>query len=151
MKLNISHKLTVVLFAAIFAFGAGQVVMAQSGGMGSMGGSSSGGGHGAGMTSEDPIPFTRDMDKAAADILSQLKAGRGMDAKNSATRLSSALDKVTPHITDAALKTRLTTAVSGVKTIVTAKSPDLFELEDSIDALQTVIEEARKFRGAPDR
>jgi hypothetical protein len=129
------QKLTAVLFAAIFAFGTGQVATAQSGGMG---------GHGAGMTREDPIPFTRDMEKVAADILSQMKNNRIMDARNSMTRLSGATDKVMPHITDAALKTRLSGAVDEVKTIVNARSPDLFALEDAVDALQTVIEEARK-------
>jgi len=66
-------KLTVVLFVAVFAFGAGQMAIAQSGGMGM-------GGHDQGMTKEDPIPFTKDMERAVAGILSQVKAGRSMDA-----------------------------------------------------------------------
>jgi hypothetical protein len=133
--------LTAVLLAAVFAFGAGQTATAQSGGMGGMGDA---GGHGAGMTNEDPVPFTRDIERAAADILSQLKAGRAMDARNSVSRLSAATDKLTPHITDAALKERLTAAVDGIKTVAGERSPDLFDLEDKVDALQTITEEARK-------
>jgi hypothetical protein len=155
------QKMTVVLFVAVFAFGAGQVATAQSSGMGGMGGghdkdatkkepapatapSGGMGGHSTGMTREDPIPFTRDMERAAADILKQVKAGRGMDARNSLSRLTGATDKVTPHITDTALKNRLSAAVSEVKTIVNSASPDLLELEDALDSLQTVIEEVRK-------
>jgi hypothetical protein len=133
------QKMTVVLFVAVFAFGAGQIATAQSGGMGGMGG-----GHDQGMTNEDPIPFTRDMERAAADILSQVKAGRGMDARNSLSRLTGAADKVTPHITETALKNRLTAGVNEVKTIVNSTSPDLFELEDAVDSLQTVITEVRE-------
>ncbi|GHV92824.1 hypothetical protein AGMMS50268_33270 [Spirochaetia bacterium] len=132
--MKIKRKLTVVLLAAVFAFGTGQMVMAQAGGMG---------GHGAGMTQEDPIPFTRDMEKAAADILSQAKAGRIMDARNSVTRLTSAMDKVLPHITETALKNSLSSAVGAVRTTVAANSPDLFDLEDKIEALQTAIVETR--------
>jgi hypothetical protein len=133
--MKLLSKLTVVLFVAVFAFGTGQVATAQSGGMG---------GHGQGMTNEDPIPFTRDMEKAAADILSQTKAGRSMDARNSVIRLTGAADKVTPHITETVLKNSLTAAANEVKTIVNSASPDLFELEDAVDSLQTVIEEVRK-------
>jgi hypothetical protein len=129
-------RLTVVLFAAVFAFGAGQRAAAQSGdGMG---------GHGQGMTREDPIPFTRDIEQAAAGILSQLKAGRAMDAKNSVSRLNAATDKLLPHITDAGLKDRLTAAVNGIKTTAGARSPDLLDLEDTVDALGPLIEEVRK-------
>jgi hypothetical protein len=147
--------LTAVLLAAVFAFGAGQTVAAQSGGMGGMGGmggsssgdntsDSSGSGHNGSMTNEDPVPFTRDMERAAADILTQVKAGRAMDARNSVSRLSAAIDKLVPHITDTGLKDRLTTAVNDIKTIASARSPDLFDLEDKVDALQIVTEEARK-------
>jgi hypothetical protein len=153
--MKLLQKLTVVLLAAVFFFGVGQMAQAQSGGMGGMGGmggSSSGNntsdssdsGHSGGMTSEDPIPFTRDMERAAADILTQVKAGRTMDARNSLSRLTTSLDKVTPHITDSALKNRLTTTLNDIKTIVITRSPDLFDLEDKIDALQQVIEEVRK-------
>ncbi|MDR2742050.1 MAG: hypothetical protein LBB98_07835 [Treponema sp.] len=140
-------KLTVVLFMAMFAFGTGQIATAQSGGMGGMGNSgdtSGGGGHGAGMANEDPVPFTHDIEKAADDILSQLKAGRTMDARNSVSRLTTATDKVTPHITDTALKDRLTIAVNEVRTIAGTRSPDLLELEDKVDTLQMIIEEVRK-------
>jgi hypothetical protein len=154
-------KMTVVLFVAVFAFGAGQITTAQSDGMGNMGGghdkdkpqkdtapatSQSGGmgGHDKSMTNEDPIPFTKDMEKAAADILKQVKAGRGMDARNSRSRLTGAADKVTPHITEIVLKNRLTAAVNEVKTIVNSSSPDLFELEDTVESLQTLFEEVRK-------
>jgi hypothetical protein len=137
--MKLLSKLMVVLFVAVFAFGAGQMAVAQSGGMGGMGG-----GHDQGMTKEDPIPFTRDMERAAADILSQVKAGRGMDARNSLSRLTGAADKVTPHITETALKNSLTAAVNEVKNIVNSASPDLFELEDKIEALQTLITEVRE-------
>jgi hypothetical protein len=142
--------LTAVLLAAVFAFGAGQTATAQSGGMGSMGGTSStggtssAGGHDAGMTNEDPVPFTRDIERAAADILSQLKAGRAMDARSSVIRLSTATDKLTPHITGASLKDRLTAAVNDIKTIAGVRSPDLLDLEDKVDALLTITEEVRK-------
>jgi hypothetical protein len=128
-------KLTVVLLAAVFAFGAGQRAAAQSGGMG---------GHGAGMANEDPLPFTHDIERAAADVLSQLKAGRTMDARSSVGRLSAATDKLTPHITDAGLKDRLIAAVNDVRTIASARNPDLLDLEDKVDALQPLIEEARE-------
>ena len=147
-------KLTAVLFAALAALGTVQTVTAQShGGSGGMGGggksgatgsSTSGGGHGAGMAKEDPVPFTRDIEKAADDILSQLKAGKTMDARNSVSRLGTAADKLTPHITDAALKKRLTGAVNDIKTLAAAKSPDIFDLEDKVDALRPVLEETRK-------
>jgi hypothetical protein len=133
--MKLLSKLTVVLFVAVFAFGVGQMATAQSGGMG---------GHGQGMASEDPIPFTRDMERAATDILSQVKAGRSMDSRNSLSRLTGAADKVMPHITETALKNRLIGAVNEIKTIVSAGSPDLFELEDTVETLQTVIEEVRK-------
>jgi hypothetical protein len=151
-------KLTAVLLAAVFAFGAGQTVAAQGGS--SMGGHGQGtakdaptaaaqsgggmGGHGQGMINEDPIPFTRDIEQAAAGILSQLKAGRTMDARNSVSRLSAATDKLTPHITDTALKDRLTAAVNGIKTIAGERSPDLLDLEDKVDALQVITEEVRE-------
>ena len=57
---------------------------------------------------------------------------------------TTATDKLTPHITDTALKDRLTTAVNDVKSIANARSPNLFELVDTVEALQTVIEEVRK-------
>jgi hypothetical protein len=128
-------KLTAVLLAAVFAFGAGQTATAQSGGMG---------GHDAGMTKEDPIPFTRDIERAAAEILSQLKSGRAMDARNSVSRLATATDKLAPHITGDDLKKRLTAAVDGIKTIAGERNPDLLDLEDKVDALQPLIEEVRK-------
>jgi hypothetical protein len=131
-------KLTAVLLTAVFAFGAGQTATAQSGGMGVTGG------HDAGMTKEDPIPFTRDIERAAAEILSQLKAGRAMDARNSVSRLATATDKLAPHITGDDLKKRLTAAVDGIKTIAGARSPDLLDLEDKVDALQPLVEEVRK-------
>jgi hypothetical protein len=132
-------KMTAVLFVGVLAFGTVQIATAQSSSMG---------GHGSGMTKEDPVPFTRDMDKAATDILSQVKAGKTLDARNSLSRLTAAADKVTPHVTDAALKKRITDAVDGVKTIVNAKSPDLFDLEDNIEALQVIVGEARtKWQG----
>jgi hypothetical protein len=173
-------KLTVVLLAAVFAFGAGQTAAAQSGGGmdghgqgtvkdaptaaaqsgGGMDGHGQGtakdaptaaaqsggsmGGHGQGMANEDPIPFTRDIERAAAGILSQLKAGRTMDARSSVSRLSAATDKLIPHITDAGLKDRLIAAVNDIKTIAGAKNPDLLDLEDKVDALQPLIEEARE-------
>jgi hypothetical protein len=129
-------RLTVVLLAAAFAFGAGQRAAAQSG--------DSMGGHDAGMTKEDPIPFTRDIERTATDILSQLKAGRAMDARNSVSRLATATEKLAPHITGDAVKKRLTAAVNGIKTIAGEKSPDLLDLEDKVDALQPLIEEVRK-------
>jgi hypothetical protein len=155
-------KLTVVLFAAVFAFGAGQTATAQSSGMGGMGGmgdvggtakdaptaaaqsGDSMGGLGQGMAKEDPIPFTRDIEQAAADILSQLKAGRAMDARNSVSRLTTATDKLAPHITGDALKKRLTAAVDGIKTMAGERSPDLLDLEDKVDALQVITEEVRE-------
>jgi hypothetical protein len=101
----------------------------------------SGGGHTSGMTNEDPVPFVRDMEKAAQDILSHIKAGRIMDAQNSVSQLSGATDKVLPHITDAALKVRLTKSVAEIKTIV-AGSPDVFELEEKIQVLQGELKQA---------
>jgi hypothetical protein len=67
-----------------------------------------------------------------------------MDARNSVSRLSAAADKLLPHITDTALKDRLTAAVNGIKTIAGAKNPDLLDLEDTVDVLQPLIEEVRK-------
>jgi hypothetical protein len=128
-------KVTVVLLAALFALGAGQTAPAQNHG---------GGGHGAGMTTEDPVPFTRDIEKAADDIVSRLKAGKTMDARNSVNRLTSAAGKLTPHITDAALKERLTGTVDEIKTIAAAKSPGLFALEDAVEMLRTILEETRE-------
>ena len=142
-------KLTAVLLAALFAIGAGQIVTAQShGGSGTGGstgsGSASGGGHGAGMSKEDPVPFTRDIEKAADDILSQLKTGKKMDARNSVNRLGTATDKLMPHITDAALKKRLSDTVNEIKTIAAARSPALLDLEDKVEALRPILEETRK-------
>jgi hypothetical protein len=139
MKITMTQKLTAVLFAAVFALGAGQTATAQSGGM-----SGSGGGHGAGMTKEDPIPFTRDIEKAADDILSQLKTGKTMDARSSVSRLTTAADKLTPHITDAALKKRITATVNDVKTIAAMRSPDLLDLEDKVEVLRTITAETRE-------
>jgi hypothetical protein len=130
MKITTTQKLTVILFAALFALGAGQTATAQS--------------HGEGMTKEDPIPFTRDIEKAADDILGQLKTGKTMDARNSVSRLTTATDKLTPHITDAALKKRLTGMVNDIKTIAAAKSPGLLDLEDKVEVLRTITAEARQ-------
>ena len=138
----VTTKLTAVLLAALFAIGAGQIAGAQSHGGSGTGGSS--GGHGAGMTKEDPIPFTRDIEKAADDILVQLKTGKTMDARSSVSRLSTATDKLTPHITDAALKRRLTGAVNDIKTIAAARSPGLLDLEDKVEVLRPILEEARE-------
>ena len=143
-------KLTAFLLAALFAIGAGQIATAQSHGGSGTGGSTGGGsdgsssGHGAGMSREDPVPFTRDIEKAADDILSQLKTGRTMDARNSVSRLTTATDKLTPHITDAALKRRLTGTVNEIKTIATARSPDLLDLEDKVEVLRPTLEEVRE-------
>ena len=137
-------KLTVVLLSALFAIGAGQIATAQSHGGSGTGGSTGSGGHGAGMTKEDPVPFTRDIEKAADDILNQLKTGKTMDARNSVSRLSTAADKLTPHITDAALKKRLTDTVNDIKTITAARSPGLLDLEDKVEVLRPILEEARE-------
>ena len=126
----VTTKLTAVLLAALFAIGAGQIATAQS--------------HGAGMTKEDPIPFTRDIEKAADDILSQLKTGKTMDARNSVNRLTTATDKLTPHITDAALKKRLSDTVNDIKTIATARSPGILDLEDKVEVLRPILEETRE-------
>ena len=141
-------KLTAVLLVALFAIGAGQIATAQSHGGSGTGGSTGGGGsssgHGAGMSREDPVPFTRDIEKAADDILIQLKTGRTMDARNSVSRLTTATDKLTPHITDAALKRRLTGTVNEIKTLATARSPDLLNLEDKVEVLRPILEEVRE-------
>jgi predicted nucleic acid-binding Zn-ribbon protein len=105
-------------------------------------------GHEAGMAKEDPVPFTRDMEKALQDIVSYVKAGSLMDARSGVSRLTSATDKVLPHITDAALKTRLDTAVNGIKKDINSGAADLFELEEKAESLQKDIQEAReKLRG----
>ncbi|MFP3040659.1 hypothetical protein LQZ19_02445 [Treponema primitia] len=101
----------------------------------------SGGGHGEGMAKEDPVPFVRDMEKAALDILSHVKAGRVMDAQNSVSQLSGATDKVLPHITDTNLKDRLSKSVAEIKASV-AGSPDVFELEEKIQVLQGDLKQA---------
>jgi hypothetical protein len=70
---------------------------------------------------------------------------RGRDPQDGWLRLlSTATDKLTPHITGAGLKDRLTAAVNDIKTIAGVRSHDLLNLEDRIDALQIIIEEARK-------
>jgi hypothetical protein len=96
------------------------------------------------MTKEDPVPFTRDIEKAAEDILGQLKTGKTMDARNSVSRLGAAIGKLTPHITDAALKKRLTDTINEIKTIANARSPDLFDLEDKVEVLRTITTETRE-------
>jgi hypothetical protein len=136
-------KSAAVLLAALFAIGTVQTAAAQSHGGGGTGGST-GGGHGAGMAREDPIPFTRDIEKAADDILNQMKTGKTMDARNSVNRLAAATGKLTPHITDAALKERLTGMVNDIKTIAAARSPDLFNLEDKVEVLRTITAEVRE-------
>jgi hypothetical protein len=140
--------LAAVLLAALFAIGPGQAAAAQSHGGGgtgaSAGGGSGGGGHGAGMSNEDPVPFTRDIEQAADEILSRLKAGKTMDARNSAGRLTAAAGKLPPHITDAAMQKRLTDTIHAIRTIAGARSPDLFDLEDQIAVLRAITAEARE-------
>jgi hypothetical protein len=99
------------------------------------------GGHDSGMAKEDPVPFVRDMERTSQDILSQVKAGQVMDAQNSVSQLSGATDKALPHITDTALKERLSQSVIEIKTIV-GSSPDVFELEEKIQMLQEDIKQA---------
>jgi hypothetical protein len=101
-------------------------------------------GHDASMAKENPVPFTRDMDKAAQDIVSRVKAGRSMDAQSSVSQLSATADKLLPHITDAALKDQVKTLVGEIKTSVNSGSPDVFELEDKVQELQTALEQVRK-------
>jgi hypothetical protein len=76
--------------------------------------------------------------------MGQLKTGKIMDARNSVSRLTTATDKLTPHITDAALKKRLTDMVNDIKTIAAAKSPGLLDLEDKVEVLRTITAEARE-------
>jgi hypothetical protein len=105
-------------------------------------------GHGAGMAKEDPIPFTRDMEKVSQDIINYIKSGRIMDARGALRKLSSAADKVAPHITDAVLKDKLTSALNDIKTGVNSGSPDLFELEEAAETLRELLDAAReKLRG----
>ena len=125
-----------VLFAALFALGAGAAASAQSHG--------GGGGHGAGMAREDPVLFIRDIEKAAGDVLTQLKAGKTMDARSSISRLNAAAGKLNAHITNAALQKRLTGLVNDIKTIAAAKSPSLFDLEDKLEALRPLLAEVRE-------
>jgi hypothetical protein len=73
-----------------------------------------------------------------------LKTGKTMDARNSVSRLTAATGKLTPRITDAVLKNRLTGMVNDIKTIAAAKSPDLFDLEDKVEVLRTITAEARE-------
>jgi hypothetical protein len=100
------------------------------------------GGHDSSMPKENPVPFVRDMNKAAEDILDRVKTGRVMDARSSLSVLTSAADKVLPHITDTVLKDKLRTRVDGIKTLINSGNPDLFDLEDAITLLQESIKEA---------
>lgn len=123
---------TAILAAAVFTLlGAGNAV-AQSGGMS---------GHDSTMTKEDPLPFVRDMERVAQDIVSQVKAGSVMDARNSISRLTSAADKVAPHITDTALKEKTQGAVNSIRSLVNSSSPDLFDLEDTVTELRDTLKQ----------
>jgi hypothetical protein len=107
-----------VLAAVVFVFAGAVQAQAQMGG------------HDSSMSREDPNVFIRDMERAFQDILSHIKAGRTMDARNSLTRLTTATDKLLTHVTDAALKEILNDTAGGIKADVNSGSPDLFDLED---------------------
>jgi hypothetical protein len=104
-------------------------------------------GHGAGMAKEDPMPFTREMEKASQDIVAYIKAGRVMDARGAVSKLTGAADKVAPHITDVPLKDKLKAAVGDIKSLVN-NSADLFELEEAAENLREILVATReKLRG----
>ncbi|MDR2587953.1 MAG: hypothetical protein LBC67_00865 [Spirochaetales bacterium] len=104
--------------------------------------------HDQGMAKEDPLPFLASMDKAAEEIVRYVKEGRALDAQGSLSRLQSAADKVLPHVTDAALKEKLRSSSARVKAIASSVGPDVFELEDTVETLQTAVQAAReKLRG----
>jgi hypothetical protein len=67
-----------------------------------------------------------------------------MDAQSSVSQLSATADKLLPHITDTALKDQVKTLVGEIKTSVNSGSPDVFELEDKVQELQTALEQVRK-------
>jgi basic membrane lipoprotein Med (substrate-binding protein (PBP1-ABC) superfamily) len=101
----------------------------------------SAGGHDASMPNEDPAIFIKNIDKAAQDVLNQIKAGRTMDAQKSAGQLTGSVEKVLPHLTDAGLKDKLKDAANEIKNSVNSGQADIFDLEDQIQALRDITKQ----------
>jgi hypothetical protein len=99
------------------------------------------GGHDASMPKEDPLVFIKDIDKAAQDVVNQVKAGRTMDAQKSASQLTGSVEKVLPHVTDTALKDELKNVADEIKNSVNSGQADIFELEDKAQALQDITKQ----------
>jgi hypothetical protein len=99
----------------------------------------SAGGHDASMPNEDPLVFIKDIDKAAQEVVSQVKAGRTMDAQKSVSQLTGGVEKVLPHVTDSALKGELSGAANEIKNSVGSGRPDVFDLEDQVQVLRDIM------------
>jgi basic membrane lipoprotein Med (substrate-binding protein (PBP1-ABC) superfamily) len=101
----------------------------------------SAGGHDASMPNEDPLIFIKNIDKAAQDVVNQIKAGRTMDAQKSVSQLTDGVEKILPHVTDAALKDGLRNAANEIKNSVNSGQADIFDLEDQAQALQDITKQ----------
>jgi hypothetical protein len=99
------------------------------------------GGHDASMPNEDPLVFIKDIDKAAQDVVNQVKAGKTIDAQKSVSQLTSGVEKVLPHMTDSALKDKLSGAANEIKSGVNSSQPDIFDLEDQVQALRDIMKQ----------
>jgi hypothetical protein len=102
----------------------------------------SAGGHDASMPNEDPSVFIKAIDKAARDVVNQVKAGRTMDAQKSAGQLTDSVGKLLPHLTDTALKDKLKGAANEIKKLVNSGQADIFDLEDQTQALLDITKQA---------
>ena len=98
-------------------------------------------GHSMTMPKEDPMPTMKDMDKALQDVVKQVKAGQMMDAQKSAAQLTSAVEKVMPHMMDAELKEKLLKTATDIKGSVNSGKTDPGAIEEKAGAMQTIMKQ----------
>lgn len=93
------------------------------------------------MPSEDPMPMMKDMDKTMQDMMKQVKAGQTMDAQKSSSMLASTADKLSPHISDAALKDKFQKVTYDLRETMNNGKVDPTAVEGKLQAMQEVMKQ----------
>lgn len=94
------------------------------------------------MPAGDPMPMMKDMEHQVRDMSKHLKAGQMMDAQRLATQIASAADKVTPHMTDAALKDKMQKAAYDLRDTMNGAKVDQTVVEAKLKTMQEVMQQA---------
>jgi cytochrome c556 len=94
------------------------------------------------MPAGDPMPMMKDMGQQVQDMSRHLKAGQMMDAQRLATQVASTADKVTPHMTDAALKEKMQKAAYDLRDTMNGAKIDQTVVEAKLKTMQEVMQQA---------